>query len=135
MAVIEEKKENKVETAPSEAVKSKKVAKKPAKKEKIEAALNAEIAQRVLVEPWVTEKSHAGISENKYSFKVSRTASKTEIKKAIEGYYKVKVSKIGVINIPEKKKSYGRYPAKKAGIRKAVVTLKQGDKIELFQGA
>ena len=127
MAVIEEKKEN--------IITEKKVAKKAVKKEKIEAAANAQIAQRVLVEPWVTEKSHAGTAENKYSFKVSRTATKTEIKKAIEGYYKVKVAKVAVINIPEKKKSYGRYPAKKAGIRKAVVTLKQGDKIELFQGA
>jgi large subunit ribosomal protein L23 len=126
MAVIEEKKEN---------IEEKKVVKKAAKKEKIVAAVNAEIAQRVLVEPWITEKSHAGVVENKYSFKVSRTATKGEIKKAIEGYYKVKVAKIGVINIPEKKKSYGRYPAKKAPIRKAVITLKQGDKIELFHGA
>jgi large subunit ribosomal protein L23 len=127
MAVIEEKKENKVV--------AKKAEKKVAKKEKIVAANHADVIQRVLIEPWITEKSHAAIAENKYSFKVSRTSTKSEVKVAIENYYKVKVAGVSVVNVKEKTKAYGRYPAKKAGFKKAIVTLKKGDKIELFQAA
>jgi len=127
MAVIEEKKENisKKETAVKKAV----------KKVPMQAAPNADIACKVLVEPWITEKSHAAIAENKYVFRVTRMATKPEVKKAIEGFYKVSVEKIAMTNLLPKKRAYGRFEGTKSSIKKAVVTLKKGDKIELFQGA
>ena len=118
----------------TEITEKKVVAKKAAKKSS-NAPLNAEMAYRVLVEPWITEKSHGAMASNKYTFKVVKAATKREIKKAIEGFYQVSVAKIAVINIAAKKKSYGRYQAEKQAVRKAVITLKEGDKIELFQGA
>ncbi|MEI7621526.1 MAG: 50S ribosomal protein L23 [Candidatus Moraniibacteriota bacterium] len=128
MAVIEEKKE--------EEVKAKKVAvKKATKKEVFEVAENSEIAYKVLVEPWITEKSHAGLVDNQYIFRIIRGATKAEVKKAIEGFYKVKVEKISVINLVPKKRTYGRFEGTKATVKKAIITLKEGDKIELFQGA
>ncbi|MEI8344347.1 MAG: 50S ribosomal protein L23 [Candidatus Moraniibacteriota bacterium] len=93
------------------------------------------MAYRVLVEPWITEKSHAGLSENKYVFRITKDATKQQVKKAIEGFYKVKVEKVAVLNSIAKKRVYGRFEGTKAALKKAVVTLKEGDKIELFQGA
>jgi large subunit ribosomal protein L23 len=125
MAIVEQKKDDK------------KVAKKVAspKTKTIVAAENAEIAARILVEPWITEKSHAAIADNKYTFRVTDNAAKRQVKMAIEGIYNVKVEKITAVNIHPKKKAYGRHMGKKPGIRKMTVTLKKGDKIELFQGA
>ena len=96
---------------------------------------NSHIAYSVLIEPWITEKSHAMMGVNKYVFKVSKTASKTDVKKAIEGMYGVKVEKTAVVNIPSRTKNFGRHAGVKAGFKKAVVTLKSGDSIELFGGA
>ena len=71
---------------------------------------------------------------NKYVFKVSPRANKNEVKKAIEEVYGVKVEKINNINIPRKKRVRGRTEGWKPGYKKAVVTLKEGDKIDLFEG-
>lgn len=133
MAVIEEKKES----TPEQAIAPKKVTKKvaSAKKEVIVIAENSEIAYRVLSEPWITEKTHAAMADNKYTFKVTTKATKKEVKLAIEGLYKVKVEKVTVVTVLPKKRAYGRHEGTKAGFKKATVTLKKGDKIELFQGA
>lgn len=127
MAAIEEKKEI--------VSKKEKAVKKVAKKAIVEAAENSDIAYKVLVEPWITEKSHAGLSDNKYVFRIAKDATKSEVKKAIEGFYKVSVQKVAVVNFIPKKRAYGRFEGAKAAVKKAIVTLKEGDKIELFQGA
>ena len=98
---------------------------------KVEINLNSD----VLVEPWITEASTAAMELNKYVFKVSPDASKEQVKKAIEDAYKVKVVSVNTTSIPRKKRNYGRTPGWKSSFKKAVVTLKDGDKIELFQGA
>lgn len=123
MAVIEEKKEKK---------QAKKITKKS---EVIVIADNSEMACKALVEPWITEKTHAAIADNKYTFKITGSTTKKQVKMAIEGVYSVHVEKITVVNLKPKKKAYGRYEGIKSGIRKATVTLKKGDKIELFRGA
>lgn len=104
------------------------------KKERNFSAGSAETAHRVLVEPWITEKSHQINAENKYIFKVEKGAPKPEIKKAVEKLYSVKVLTVNVVNVPPKKRYYGRKLGWKQGFRKAIVTLKKGDKIELFEG-
>lgn len=93
------------------------------------------IAYRVLVEPLITEAATVAMELNKYSFKVSKDATKTEIKKAIEDLYKVKVIGVNTVNNKRSFVNYGRTPGFRAGSKKAIVTLKEGDSIDLFKGA
>ncbi len=89
---------------------------------------------KFLIKPWITEKAHALMALGEYIFHVSKRASKIQIKKAVEDLYKVKVTKVRMINIPAKKRIQGRIVGKKSSYRKAIITLKKGDKIELFEG-
>ena len=93
------------------------------------------IACKALIEPRVTEKSHDLMALNKYVFKVAKESDKNTIKKAIEELYGVKVIKVNIINIPSKKRIYARKVGWKSGYKKAIITLKKGDRIELFEGA
>ncbi len=86
----------------------------------------------VVKEPHISEKSTILGEKNKYVFKVQSDANKLEIKKAVEGIYGVNVLSISTINIPKKKRRLGRTQGFKKAYRKAVVTLKEGQKIELF---
>lgn len=133
MAVTEKKeKVSEVKAQPKKTTKKVAAVKKEAT---VEAAQHADIAYKVLVEPWVTEKTHAAMADNKYTFKVTKKATKTQVKKAIEGMYKVKVEKVSVVNVLPKKRAYGRHEGTISGFKKATLTLKKGDKIEFFQGA
>ncbi|HPN54346.1 MAG TPA: 50S ribosomal protein L23 [Candidatus Moranbacteria bacterium] len=116
---------------------TKKVTKKTAAKkaEVIVAADNVEIACNVLVAPWITEKTHRDSADNKYTFRITHSANKKEVKKAVEGIYKVKVEKVSIVNLQPKKKAYGRHLSLKPAVRKATVTVKKGDKIEFFKTA
>lgn len=89
----------------------------------------------VLIHPWITEKSHDEISDNKYAFKVESRTNKSQIKDAVEVTYDVSVERVNVVNIHAKKRRFGRKVGKKVGFKKAIVTLKKGDKIDFFQGA
>jgi large subunit ribosomal protein L23 len=92
------------------------------------------ILSRVLVEPIVTEAATVLIEQNKYIFKISSIATKLQVKMAIEKIYKVKVEKVNTVSIPKKFRSRGRIPGWKPGYRKAIVTLKEGNKIDVFEG-
>ncbi len=82
--------------------------------------------------PIVTEKSSEASAANKYTFCVDKKSGKIEIKKAVEEIYNVKVEKINVVNMPRKQKNYKfRIKGYKPGYKKAVVTLKEGDKIAI----
>ena len=92
-----------------------------------------ELISRVLIKPLITEKAtNLGI-ENKYAFEIASKANKIEVKKAIEGFYGVKPMKINIIKIKGKKVRYGRTQGRTKNTKKAVVTLKQGDKIDVFE--
>lgn len=91
-------------------------------------------AYGVLIEPWVTEKSHDQMAKNKYIFKINKSSGKKEIKKAVEELYGVRVTTVNVVSIPAKKRMAGGKTGWKSGFKKALVTLKEGDKIELFKG-
>ncbi|MFQ5866991.1 MAG: 50S ribosomal protein L23 [bacterium] len=91
---------------------------------------------QIIKGPLVTEKSTAlRGEENKYSFFVSLRASKTEIKKAIEELFKVKVVKVNTFNLKGKKKRLGIHQGYTPRRKKAVLTLKSGDTIRTFEGA
>ena len=106
---------------------------KDVKKEK-NAESESKVAYKVLISPWITEASTAQMELNKYIFKVYFEASKGNIKRAIEDLYKVKVVSVNTVSIPKKVRNYGRTPGWKSGFKKAIVTLNEGDKIELFEG-
>ena len=105
------------------------------KKEFVLQTRNSKIAYDVLIEPWVTEKSHTMMESGKYVFKVVSGATKTDVKKAIEGIYGVNVEKMAVVSVSPKTKYFGRRKGVKGGFKKAIVTLKKGESIGLFQGA
>ncbi|MDD4531342.1 MAG: 50S ribosomal protein L23 [Candidatus Pacebacteria bacterium] len=110
-------------------------AKKPvAKKEVVIKNKEALDLQKwnILKSPCITEKAvNMGAQGNFYTFHVSSDANKIEIKKAIEGKYKVSVLDVRTINIPRKKMVRGRIEGFRPGYKKAVVKLKEGDKIEI----
>lgn len=85
----------------------------------------------IIIAPVITEKSAAQTEQNVYSFKVAASANKIEIKKAIEEGFGVKVVKINTLNTKAKDKRVGRYTGQTKTYKKAIVTLKDGDKIEL----
>lgn len=113
----------------------KKAAAKKEKKAVLTGVQNSEIAYNVLIEPWVTEKSHAAMAHNKYTFKVTTSATKKEVKKAVAGMYDVTVGSVHMTTVHPKKKNYGRHEGEKSGFKKATVELKEGDKIEFFKAA
>lgn len=86
----------------------------------------------VLESPCITEKAvNMGSRGNFYTFRVSTRANKIEIRKAIEGKYKVNVLDVKTISIPRKRMVRGRTEGFRPGYKKAVVKLKEGDKIEM----
>jgi large subunit ribosomal protein L23 len=88
----------------------------------------------IIIKPVVTEKSMDLLADNKYTFIVDRNANKTEIKNAIEHIFKVEVAKVYTMNIKGKPKRMGRFEGKRPDRKKAVVALKAGQKIRLFEG-
>jgi len=88
----------------------------------------------VLIKPLVSEKSMLLMEENKYSFQVAKAANKIEIAKAVEELFKVTVVDVTTRNYKGKLKRMNRYQGYRPDTKRAIVTLKEGDKIELFAG-
>ena len=88
----------------------------------------------VLRRPIITEKSTALQVRDKYTFEVMPSANKQEIKQAVEKAFKVEVAKINVMTVSGKWRGAGRRRGKTSDWKKAVVTLKPGQKIEFFEG-
>lgn len=81
--------------------------------------------------PIISERATQMSALGKYVFLVADEATKPEVKKAVEGIYKVNVEKVHVINTRPKPRP-GRYIGKKPGYRKAIVTLKEGQKLDIL---
>ncbi len=88
----------------------------------------------IIIKPIITEKTMNLLVENKYTFIVDKRANKTEIKNAIESIFNVKVEKVYTINVKGKPKRMGRSVGKTPDRKKAIVALKPGQKIPLFEG-
>ncbi|MFW0862519.1 MAG: 50S ribosomal protein L23 [Candidatus Komeilibacteria bacterium] len=84
--------------------------------------------------PVITEKATYLASENKYIFEVAMNANKIEVRKAIEKLYNVNVIKVNIIRSRGKKVTYGRISGKTRKTKKAIVTLKQGQSISVYEG-
>ena len=90
---------------------------------------------QVLIAPVVSEKSYSHIPERKYTFKVHKDAHKTQIRQAVEELFGVKVERVNVIKMKPKPKRRGVSRGIKPGWKKAVVQLREGESIPIFQGA
>lgn len=110
----------------------KKVVKKPKlkKKEQLPKESGRSIAWRVLIKPWITEKATLLQKQGKYVFEVDSKATKSEIKKAIETYYKVKVVQVNILKVKGKIRRLGRVVGKTRNRKKAIVTINKGDTIK-----
>ncbi|MFV9511658.1 50S ribosomal protein L23 [Tepidibacillus sp. LV47] len=88
----------------------------------------------IIKRPVITEKTSDLMEEKKYVFEVDIKANKTEIKKAIEDIFGVKVEKVNTIKMPAKPKRFGRYSGYTSPWKKAIVKLSEDSKpIELFE--
>ena len=85
----------------------------------------------IIKAPVITEKAAKLGQENKYVFKVDPRANKIEIKQAIEKIFKVKVAAVRTLNVKPKKRRVGRYTGLTNRSKKAIVTLAEGQTIEL----
>ena len=90
---------------------------------------------QVLISPVVSEKSYGQIVENRYTFKVHKDAHKTQVRHAVEELFDVKVTRVNIVKMPAKPKRRGLIKGTRPGWKKAIVELKPGDKIDIFEGA
>ncbi len=91
-------------------------------------------AYRVLLKPVISEKATIGASINKYTFEVAVDANKVEIKKAIEVVYNVVPKSVTIVNQRGKYVRFGKYSGVTKRVKKAIITLKKGDSIKLYEG-
>ena len=97
--------------------------------------MNQERMHQILLSPHVSEKAALLADEaNQHVFKVISTATKTEVKEAVEGMFKVKVDKVRILNVKGKSKRFGGRIGKRTDLRKAYVTLMPDNDID-FAGA
>ena len=89
----------------------------------------------ILIKPVVSEKSYHQITENRYTFKVHKDAHKTQVRHAVEELFDVKVTRVNIVKMPAKPKRRGMIKGTRPGWKKAIVELKAGDKIEIYEGA
>jgi len=93
-------------------------------------------AYQIIRRPLITEKSTQQKEANRqYAFEVDRNANKIEIQSAVERLFKVKVLEVHTCNVLGKVKRLGRRYGKRPDWKKAIVTLREGDRIDFFEGA
>ncbi|MFY9174074.1 MAG: 50S ribosomal protein L23 [Peptococcia bacterium] len=86
----------------------------------------------VLIKPIITEKSTGLMGENKYTFKVDKNANKIQIKQAVETIFKVDVTDVKTLNVTGKLKRQGRTEGMTPNWKKAIVTIKDGQTLPIF---
>ncbi len=141
MALLDRFKKKKEEEKPVKKKAALKVPQKPEKEKKAKPevkisqkeALNA---YRIIKRPHITEKAAFLAEKNKYVFRIYPRANKTEVKKVVQSLYGVKVENVHIVHSAPKKRRLGRSQGfrhgLKKGFKKAIVTLREGDKIELL---
>ncbi|MFQ3630481.1 50S ribosomal protein L23 [Roseiflexus sp.] len=92
-------------------------------------------AHQIIIRPLITEKNTNLMQFNKYSFEVDRNATKLQIKRAIEEIFNVQVTAVHTMNVRGKLRRRGRQYGYTSDWKKAIVTLAEGDRIDLFEGA
>jgi large subunit ribosomal protein L23 len=89
----------------------------------------------VLLAPVVSEKSYSLLTDRKYTFRVHKDAHKTQVRQAVEQLFEVKVQAVNIVKVRAKPKRRGMIRGRKPGWKKAIVQLREGETIEIFEGA
>ena len=89
---------------------------------------------QVVVRPLITEKATILAGEQKYAFAIDRRANKQQIRAAIETAFNVRVTKVNTMNVHGKRRRMGQRYTRAPDWKKAIVTLAEGDTIEIFEG-
>ena len=133
MAIFQKREKKAVVKGMSRPVKKTKVEKAP---KSIEVKPIKAIGRpaKYLIKPLISEKSTMLHALNKYVFEVALDANKVEIKKAVQELYNVRPANVNIINSDGKNVRYGRTYGKTKKIKKAIVTLRKGDSIKLYEG-
>ena len=91
-------------------------------------------AYDVIIKPVISERSMDQAAEKKYTFKVAKDATRTQVKNAVEQAFEVEVAKVNIVNVNGKAKRLGRTAGRTAAYKKAIVTLTENSKtIEFFE--
>ncbi|MEO0293742.1 MAG: 50S ribosomal protein L23 [candidate division WOR-3 bacterium] len=89
----------------------------------------------IVIRPIITERANLAMSLGKYVFEVAMDSNKHEIKKAVEELFKVHVEEVNTVIVKGKRRGFGRSLGKKKDWKKAIVSLREGESIPLFEGA
>jgi large subunit ribosomal protein L23 len=89
----------------------------------------------VLLAPVVSEKSYSQIADRKYTFKVHKDAHRTQVRQAVEQLFDVQVERVNIVKVQPKPKRRGLTRGTRPGWKKAIVQLREGNTIEIFEGA
>jgi large subunit ribosomal protein L23 len=89
----------------------------------------------VLLAPVVSEKSYSLINDRKYSFRVHKDAHKTQVRQAVEELFGVHVERVNILKVQAKPKRRGMSKGSRPGWKKAIVQVREGETIEIFEGA
>ena len=89
----------------------------------------------ILIKPIVSEKSYAQIADRKYTFQVHKNAHKTQIRQAIEQLFDVHVTAVNISKVQPKTKRRGMTKGYRPGYKKAIVQIRDGETIPIFEGA
>jgi large subunit ribosomal protein L23 len=95
--------------------------------------LRGAYANDILRKPRITEKAYSLNAQNRYVFEVSEGASKPQIKRAVEAVYGVHVVSVNTVSLPSRVRRFGRALGRKSGVKKAMVEIKEGESLVLFQ--
>jgi len=125
-------KEKDVKKTKKEPVKSSVVTKQPVPQKSARKKKTAVFSYDIIKEPHISEKATMLSESNRYVFKVYSGANKIEIKKAVEGVYGVDVLSVNIIKIPKKKRRLGQIQGFKTGYTKAIVKIRDDQKIEIL---
>lgn len=124
VSVVKEKKEEKKVDKKPTPVKVQPATRKSAK--------HGSFSYEAIKEPHISEKATYLAEKNQYTFQVSANFNKSEIKKSVSGIYGVDVLSVNIIKIPAKKRRLGKTQGWRKGYKKAIVTIKEGQKIEII---
>lgn len=89
----------------------------------------------IIIRPIITERGNDSMSIGRYTFEVDISSNKPQIKKAIESLFKVHVEDVNTMIVKGKMRGVGRFKGRRKNWKKAVVALREGDSIPLFEGA
>ncbi len=115
--------------------KTEKKTKKVATKKSVADMNMTGVAYQVLLKPRITEKAYTLGAHGKYVFQVASIATKKSVKRAVEEVYGVAVESVNIVTLPGKTKVFGRrqVAGKRQSVKKAYVTLAEGQTLELFK--